>query len=498
MNVEEKPVATLELAGRTISSNDSYSKYYSKSYEPSGAPKGFDLEVIFNNPQAHTEDIYNLSKYYYHKYGIIMRVVNIVRDFGVSGYKLNFPKKDERAKRVIKNYHSRVGVDLVLRDMMFELAQTGNLAGYDRDGKRIDIYPITQIEVSPLIKNNKPVLIYKNELVFRNMLDQFQIPKAQLAKKIEISYPKEVSIGIKKGATRIVLDSDNTFFCKVNSSRYEAYGVPFHLTAFDELAHKTVLKEAERSTAVGIIDKILRISVGDKEHPPTQKEIDFYSGLFEGKKGSLRTTVPHFVNLNWIEPDTSIFGTEKFEQVDQDILNALGVSLTLIRGEGGGNYAEGFIAVTGLIKTIENLRGEIPHIMHELYRNELKRNGINPDNAPEFVFDPVEIDKTARLDLIKYLFTSAGLPYEILYEESGMDYDHIKLVRESENNSKVEEVFKSRAIVEEDEKVDPDDKKPKDPNDPEGKGGRPTKNLTERKTDKGQSNNKQPRPSTNK
>lgn len=486
---------TLEIAGRTISSNDSYSKYYSKSYEPSGAPKGFDLESIFANPQAHIEDIYNLSKYYYHKYGIIMRVVNIVRDFGVSGYKLNFPKKDERTKKIIKNFNKRVGVEQVLRDMMFELAQTGNLAGYDRDGKRIDIYPVTQVEVSPLIKNNKPVLIYKNDLVFEDMVSQLQIPKARLAKKIEISYPREVAIGIKKGQKRIILDIDKSFFCKVNSSRYEAYGIPFHLTAFDELAHKTVLKEAERSTAVGIIDKILRIAVGDKDHPPTQKEIDFYSGLFEGKKGSLRTTVPHFVNLEWIEPDTSIFGTEKFEQVDQDILNALGVSLTLIRGEGGGNYSEGFIAVTGLIKTIENLRNEIPHIMDELYRSELMRNGVNPDNAPEFVFDPVEIDKSAKIDLIKYLFTSAGLPYEVLYEETGFDFDHIKLTREEENNQQIEEIFKSRnaPIAGED-----DEDSMKKANDPEGKGGRPVKSLTERKTDKKQSNNDQPRPSTSK
>lgn len=493
MENEPNISTTMEVSGRTITGSDSYSRYYSKSYEPSGAPKGFDLEAIFGNPQANIDNIYNLSKYYYHKYGIIMRVINIVRDFGVSGYKLNFPKKDERTKKIITRYNKRINAEQVLRDMIFELAQTGNLAGYDRDGKRVDIYPVTQIEVSSLIKNNKPVLIYKNDIVFDDLVAQLNIPKTQLAKKIEISYPKEVSVGIKKNQSRIVLDVDKTFFCKVNSSRYEAYGVPFHLTAFDELAHKTVLKEAERSTAMGIIDKILRISVGDKDHAPTQKEIDFYSSLFDGKRGSIRTTVPHFVNVEWIEPDTSIFGTEKFEQVDQDILNALGVSLTLIRGEGGGNYSEGFIAVTGLIKTIENLRSEIPVVMEQLYKAELMRNGINPENAPEFVFNPVEIDKSAKIDLLKYLFTTAGLPYEVLYEETGFDYGHIKLIREDENTEKVEEVFKSRAMPAFGEESEEDAQKKAE--DPEGKGGRPEKNLTERKTDKKQSNNNQPRPS---
>ncbi|MGE6227623.1 hypothetical protein [Paenibacillus chitinolyticus] len=472
----------IELAGR-VAENDSYSRYYGDNYEQSGSPKGYDLEKIFADPQGNIDKIFYLGKYYYAKSGIIMRVINIIRDFGVDGIDFQYKKKNEKAKEVIENFNTRIGLRQVMRDMIFELAQSGNVAGYNRDGKRIDIYPITNVEVSPLIVNNKPVLLYKNELSMSDLADS--LPKSML-RKLELTYPKELAKGLRKGDSKIVLDVTNTFFHKVNSSRYEPYGVPFILTAFDELAHKTVLKEAERATATGIIEKILLIQVGEKEHKPKQAEIDYYSSLISGKKGSVKITVPHFVNLKWVEPETSIFGKDKFEQVDQDILNALGVSLTLIRGEGGGNYSEGFIAVTGLIKTIESLREGLIPIVREWHIQELERHNISAEFAPETVLNPIEIDKSAKVDLIKYLFQTAGLPYEVLYKEAGYDFDVVKLTRENENKNKVEDIFKLRA-------------QPFQGGiDPNNKGGAPAKNLTDRKSDKNQSNNDQPRPSTSK
>jgi hypothetical protein len=388
-------------------------------------------------------------------------------------------------KKVIDNFNKRIGIEQLLRDIMFELAQTGNCAGYDRGGKRIDIYPITKVEVAPLIYNNKSVLLYLNDMNL-NILG-VNIP-SNIAKKLELSYPKEVAIGIKKGADKIMLDVDNTFFLKVNSSRYEPYGMPFHLTALDELAHKTLLKEAERSTALSIIEKILKIGVGDKDHKPKQTEIDFYAGLFDGKKGSLKVTVPYFVNPEWIEPEVDIFGKEKFEQVDLDILNALGVSLTLIRGEGGGNYSEGFIAITGLIKTIENLRSGIPEIMEELYRKELKRNGIKEDRVPKFKFKPVEIDKSATIEMLQWLFQNAGLPYQVLYDEAGYDFVSVKLQREKENTDKIEDTFKLRQQPFQGGAGAGDDV-----------AGRPETPLMKRKTDKNQSKTaNEPKPSKSK
>lgn len=462
--------------GGAVSSTTSYSKFFKDNYELNGTPKGYKLEDMVRDPQSNIEDIIALAKYYYNKNGLIMRVVNVIRDFGVGEIQLNYPTKHARTRKVIGAFNERVKINQVLKEMLFEMALTGNCAGYNRDGQRIDIYPISRIDVSELIINNKSLLYYKND-----MFQSIPLDDPLFEKSLMETYPKEVVAGMKSNKEKIPLDVSNTFFDKINSSRYEAYGVTFLLPAFDELSHKNIMKEAERATATGIIEKILRISVGDKDHPPTQPEIDFYNNLITGKKGSLKITVPYFVNIDYIEPDTAVFGTEKFEQVDKDLLSALGVSLTLIRGEGGGNYSEGVISVAGLIKTIESLRSNLPDIVQEWYQAELKRNGIDVKNTPKVTLPRVEIDASPRMELVQWLFQNAGLPYEALYAEHGYDYSSVKMMRTNENDEKAEDTFKLRS-------------QPFQGGvDPNNKGGAPTKNQSQRKTDKSKSNNQNPR-----
>lgn len=412
-----------------------------------------------------------------------MRVINIIRDFGGTDFTLNFPKKDARVKACINDYNERIDINQTIKDMIFELAITGNLACYDRDGDSIDIYSIDQIEVLPIMAGSKQLIGYKTE----NLPFSSYMYDEEVNKLAETAFPKEVIEARKKGKAIAILDSECAYFAKVNSSKYERYGIPVILPAFDDLAHKSLLKEAERATANDIIDKILLVKIGDADNKPSEALINKYNDLFNGVSGSIRAVVPYYVDMGWVEPQTNIFGQDKFIQIDNDILNTLGVSLTLIRGEGGGNYAEGMISFTGLTRTIDNIRSQIPNIIHEMYRAELERNGLKAENAPTISFRDVVIDKESKLGLVKELFQNAGLPYEVLYEEFGYDFDHIKLLREDENEEKVEEIFKLRAQPFQGFQQGLYN------NDPDDEGGAPTKTTSSRKSDKNQSNNKTPR-----
>lgn len=94
---------------------------------------------------------------------------------------------------------------------------------------------------------------------------------------------------------------------------------------------------------------------------------------------------------------------------------------------------------------------------------------------------------------MKELFTTAGLPYQILYEESGFDFDAVKVIREQENEEKVEDIFSLRAQPFQGFGAGTGSTNQEDDGKEDDEGGRPTKTMTERKTDKTQSNNKQPR-----
>lgn len=483
----EKQMETQAMCLGAIAKNSKYSTHFNDNFNIDGSPDGVTLESIFNTPQDNVKDIIGYSKYCYRKYGIISRVVNIVRDFGTTNLRLNYPTKSEKVKKCIEKYNEQIDVYGLISDFAYELALTGNLACYDR-GTRVDIYPIHKIQPIPLVVDNKQLIAYKNDTTTVSFDDYGD----KINKQIEQAYPKEILDGMKKGLQLIPLDSDYAYFGKINSSQYESYGMSIILPAFEDLAQKSLLKEAEKATANDIIEKIMLIQVGDKDNKPNMQLINDYNALLNGMKGAVRMTVPYYVDIKYVEPQTAIFGAEKFIEVDTDILNTLGISLSLIRGESGGNYSEGIINFSGLVKTIQNIQRPIKKILNGLYRAEMKRSGFKVEQAPTVEFGDIVIDKDAKLALLQELFTTAGLPYQVLYEESGYDFDSIKLMREQENEEKVEEIFKLRSLPFSGNQLEGDGEQ-QEQTDKKDEGGRPKKPLTQRESDKTQSNNNQPR-----
>ena len=456
------------------SKQSTYSRYFSQKFTINGEPKGYDLQKYAQNPQDNINNLASLAKYYYISEGMIMRTVNIIRDYSVTELKLDYTKGRQKVQNIVENFLRKVDIEKFCKDFVFEMAMTGNCFCYDREGNYIDIYPLDLIEVSNVIIDGKQQVYFDNSQTEININSN---PEEE--KLMNDAYPKEIQKGIKQGREKIPFDLDKSYFSKMNSSRYDRYGVSFLVPAFDDLSRKNPLKEAERSTASGIIDQILHIKVGDKEHTPGEKEVLFYSNLFTDKTGSVRVTTPYYVDLEWVSPDSQIFGETKFLEIDKDLLSTLGVSLTLLRGEGGGNYSEGMINITGLIRTIESIRSFLPPIIEDMIRRELQRNGINADKTPKVSFNEIVIDENARLGLVHWLFEHAGLPYRVLFEERGYDYDYMKLERIEENKAKADEIFELRGQPFQGAIQD--------------KGGRPEKDLSERKSDKNQSNNDQPR-----
>lgn len=458
-----------------------YGNYFSQNFTIGGSPKGFELEPYFRDPQGNINDIVSLARYYYTKNGLIMRVINIIRDFGISDFINYYPTSNKKAKKIIDSLNQRLNIKELMRNMIFELALTGNLACYNRDFQMVDIYPLSNIDVMPVKLNGKPLIAFKPDY----MGFQDTTLDSDVLEAMKTAYPEEVINGMASSKEKILLNNDFAYFAKINSSMYERYGLPFILPAFDDIAHKNLLKEAERSTALGIIDKILLIQVGDKDTKPSTKMITEYSQKFSSMKGSIKATIPYYVDLKYIEPNSEVFGMGKYEEVDSDLLSTLGVSLSLVKGESGGSYAEGMINFTGLTRTIENIRACLPEIFVDIYKKELERNGINSEHCPSLTFKEVVIDKASKLELIQWMFQNAGLPFETVYEEAGFDYNSVKQMRETENEEDIEDIFALRAQPFQGNQGLP----------VEDEGGAPKKNELTRKSDPSKSNNDNPRPS---
>ena len=495
INAENVKIAKNILSSAQVVNNgqNTYSKYFNSTFNVNGTPKKFKLEQFFINTQGNIPKIVELSKYYYNKNGLIMRTINIERDFGSAGFRPVYPTSHKKVKKIIEDYNKKININQLIKDMIFELALAGNLICYDR-GDWIDIYSIgEQVEISDYVLNGKPLVFYNTINELSNHYTSFDT--YQIDPSISETYPKEVFDAMMEGKAKAILNNRNTYVARINGSRYEKYGIPPLLPALDDLSHKNLMTEAERSTALSVINKILLFQIGDKENPPTDSQITYYSEALGTKDGSIEMTVPYFVDGKFIEPSTEVFAASATIQanIEDSLLGTLGISLTLIKGEGGGTYSENQVNLSGLTKSINAIRELIKPIINDLYKKLLLQNNIPLDNCPEANFDEVVIDASTRKEILTWLFTTAGLSYESLYEGLGLNYLEEKSRRDTENEEKLEDIFKLR-----EQPFQGNQGKIGGGNSSSGNtnskgnpvGGRPTK------TDKKSTNNDTPRPSS--
>ena len=100
-----------EVCLGSVTKMGQYSTHFEENFNVDGTPESIDLEGIFNAPQEHIDDIVGYSKYCYRKYGLIMRTINIMRDFGSAGLKLSYPTKSQKIKDMIDDYNERIDVN---------------------------------------------------------------------------------------------------------------------------------------------------------------------------------------------------------------------------------------------------------------------------------------------------------------------------------------------------------------------------------------------------
>ena len=198
------------------SKQSTYSRYFSQKFTINGEPKGYDLQKYAQNPQDNIHNLAALAKYYYISEGMIMRTVNIIRDYSVTELKLDYAKGKQKVQNIVDNFLRRIDIEKFCKDFVFEMAMTGNCFCYDRDGDYIDIYPLDLIEVSNVIVDGK------QQVYFDNSQTEFSMESNPEEEKLMAkAYPEEIQKGIKQGREKIPFDLSRSYFSKMNSSRYD-------------------------------------------------------------------------------------------------------------------------------------------------------------------------------------------------------------------------------------------------------------------------------------
>lgn len=188
------------------------------------------------------------------------------------------------------------------------------------------------------------------------------------------------------------------------------YPTPFLYPALESMVHKRNLRKMDYSVASRVISAIQLISVGSDEFPVTADDEDVIDNLkstMNWRQQSGQTDrvfqlfANHTVAISWVYPDVAALLSEsKYNNVNQDILFALGFPRVLIVGEAGrSGTSTTEYALLGPTETLNDIRSQLLGVVKHIYKEILERNP-NLKNAPEPAFTPVRLYDRSKIGTI--------------------------------------------------------------------------------------------------
>ena len=136
---------------------------------------------------------------------------------------------------------------------------------------------------------------------------------------------------------------------------------------------KEALREADYSTVDGITHEILKVTIGNDEHPVTDKtQLEAVAELFNTPEKAFQVYWNHTLQIERIvaENTDQIFGKGKFEQVNADISGSFGMLRPILDGiiEGQTNSEAIKVAIKALIAKLNYARRQVAGWLEDEYK----------------------------------------------------------------------------------------------------------------------------------
>jgi len=242
-------------------------------------------------------------------------------------------------------------------------------------------------------------------------------------KKFISSLPKEFKDAIKKNKP-VKLPPELVGKCDYRRQDYERYPIPRVARTFDDMVYKEELKKADYSTLDGITNYILKITIGNDEHPVTnQSELETVAKLFDTSSKSFDIVWNHTLDIEKITfPEIStILGQDKFAQVNDDLSQAMGVTRALIDGQVSANSKAIEASLKGFSEEVNYARRCVKVWIDHEYEEVALAMGF--DRYPQVRFDENSLkDEIMMMSVIQGMIDRRILSYETGIEKLGFDF----------------------------------------------------------------------------
>lgn len=413
------------------------------------------LQTWFSNPDKYIANISNLLTYYYITNGDINNLYNMIFSLPKLDYKITCYEKTDTYEQdmiKIKKCLDKINYKRLTRDLIVQEAHEGTciatwLGGSNNPylyvfedlkyvfpygkskGNMIAVFDLKMLddmkqpERLAIYENLKPLVTEKKYLAWKNAKNN----------KDELQY--------------ILLPPEKTFIGRTNTLySNQRLGVPMGTATLFDLNHKEKMKELERAISDKVIRTFAKLSFKGIDDNGNKVTDAAKSKVFNAVKNALQKVnskngsvsviaLPDFSELefsNFEGVDTAL-NPNKYEGINDDITNSIGISRALTNGN-GGNYATAKISLQNLYRNIGVLLEDVEVAFNQLIKIIL---GKKADNY-RFEFDKEEpLSKAEKLTTIttlvsqgysvKYLTDMLNIDFEDFISQSIYEIEELKL-----------------------------------------------------------------------
>jgi hypothetical protein len=331
----------------------------------------------------------------YYNVGIIGNVVDIMADFALEG--LRIAHESESVERFYHKWAQITNLYETTEELLRDLFRDGNVpvVHYDANISRDSMQQMKKIIAGQTSRTEAADLFYSEPVeasvisyrfavldVLKVTVEDFDIfgrPNfyytfdTEDIKKTLAKRDKETTELVQQ-MRQLLSPADWEKFRKTGKYRlrnlamvfykkdsYSSWAIPMLWRVIDDLKFKTTLRSMDISIAESIQNAVQIFRLGNTLEglPPTEDMLIRFADMLKNPSKSKMMVWDDLISIESDYPDTGkVLGSDKYQQVNADILAGLGISEVLIGGP-GGNYSNSFLSCRTLLERLETARAKV-------------------------------------------------------------------------------------------------------------------------------------------
>jgi uncharacterized membrane protein YgcG len=433
------------------------STYFGAEYSSNNYP----YTEIFNNLPNDPHQKIRLAVELYFKEPIVGSVVDMMVDFSSSGFTNECD--DLEVKKIYDKWCQELNINEVLEKIFLEYYRSGNVTIYrNKDNAKVKKkrkkgitgeVDITEYQFPSNYSILNPMNVYINgSLFFNKILVQLKVSSEMqymfnsMNGDSPNNYLPDMPVDMWKDKHGdIFMTLDDKLITRITRKKmdYERYASPFLERVFEPIMYKAKLRLMDMATIEGLVNQLVTVTVGDKDFPASDEDLHAIAELFQTPSKAYTVFWNHTLQVKFHKPEgIDTLTSDKYKQVNEDIMAGLGISRSLLDGGGGsgsgGGFSNSWVSILSLIERLDNARSKVKYWLESEYKRIAQENGFK--TYPSVRFNKMNLrEDTYIRDVLLAMYDRGLIDEEDILTEIGRDYQSI--IDQKKRNKKNSSLF---------------------------------------------------------